>query len=86
VQLGTGAVQGVRRPSKSLRVANLSEELKDCCCRCAQSRRLQHLDVVEGCRKECVQSLFLKDFRVVEKLRRDRPSKFVEGQCREVVP
>jgi hypothetical protein len=24
---------------KSLRVANLSEELKDCCCRCAQSRK-----------------------------------------------
>jgi hypothetical protein len=48
VQLGTGAVQGVCRPGKSLRVANLRGILKDCCCRCAQSQRLQHLDVVEG--------------------------------------
>jgi hypothetical protein len=33
-----GAVQGVRRLDKGLRVANLSKALKDCCCRCAQSQ------------------------------------------------
>jgi hypothetical protein len=66
VQLGTGAVQGVRRPGKSLRVANLSEVLKDCCCRCAQSRRLQHLDVLKVCRKECVQE-FSEGLEVVGK-------------------
>ena len=39
MQLGTGAMQGVRRPDKSLMVANLSEVFKDYCCRCAQGRR-----------------------------------------------
>jgi hypothetical protein len=48
VQLGTGAVQGVRRLGKSLRVANLSEVLKEYYCRRVQSQRLQHLAVVEG--------------------------------------
>jgi hypothetical protein len=58
VQLGTG-VQGVCRQG-SFRVANLSKVLKDCCCKCAQSRRIQHLDVFEGCRKECVQGFSYK--------------------------
>jgi hypothetical protein len=39
VNLVTGAMQGVRRPGKGLRVANLSKDLEDCCCRHAQSRR-----------------------------------------------
>jgi hypothetical protein len=60
VQLGTGAVQGVRRPSE-VQGCEPEQELKDCCCRCAQSRRIQHLEVFEGCRKECVQEFFLKD-------------------------
>jgi hypothetical protein len=38
-----GSVQGVRRLGKSLRVANLSKELKDCCCRSAQSRETSTL-------------------------------------------
>jgi hypothetical protein len=37
VQLGTGVMQGVHRPGESLRVANLSKLLRDCCCRSAQS-------------------------------------------------
>jgi hypothetical protein len=48
VQLGTGAVQGVHRPDKRLRVVNLSEVLKDYCCRHAQSQRLQRVAVTEG--------------------------------------
>jgi hypothetical protein len=38
VQLGIGDMQGGRRPGKGIRVANLSEVLKDCCCKGAQSR------------------------------------------------
>jgi hypothetical protein len=47
-RLGTGAMQGVRRPGKSLRVVSLSGYLKEYCCKCVQSQRLQHLDRVEG--------------------------------------
>jgi hypothetical protein len=31
---------------RSLRVANLSKELKDCCCRCAQSRSIQTVESI----------------------------------------
>ena len=72
VQLGTEAVQGVRRPGKRLMVVNLSEELKDCCCREVQSQRLQHLAMLKGCHKECEQGIFLKDLKVIVKLRKDR--------------
>jgi hypothetical protein len=48
VQLGTGAMQGVRRLGKRLRVENLNEELKDYCCRRAQSRVTSSPRCVEG--------------------------------------
>jgi hypothetical protein len=38
VQLGTGAVQGVRRPSE-VQGCELEQLLKDCYCRCAQSQK-----------------------------------------------
>jgi hypothetical protein len=46
--------------------------------------RIQHLEVFEGCRKECVQESFLR-LRVIRKLRKDKAFEIVEGQCREVV-
>jgi hypothetical protein len=47
--------------------------------------RLQALEVFEGGHKECVQESFPR-LEVIRKLRKDRAFKFVEGQCREVVP
>ena len=62
------AVQGVRRPRESLRVANLSNELKDCCCRSAQSWETSTLVEVEGFPQGvCARSsLFLRDSVTVE--------------------
>jgi hypothetical protein len=48
VQLGTGAVQGVRRLGKSLRVTNLSEHRRTVAAGVRRVEELQHLDVVEG--------------------------------------
>ena len=48
MKLGTGAMQGVHRLGKSLRVVNPSKSLKDCCCKCVQSRRVSTLRCVEG--------------------------------------
>jgi hypothetical protein len=45
---------------------------------------IQHLEVSESCRKECVQEFSLR-LRVVRKLRKDRPSNSAEELCREVV-
>jgi hypothetical protein len=45
VQLGTGAMQGVHRPSE-VQGCEPEQELKDCCCRCAQSRSIQALESV----------------------------------------
>jgi hypothetical protein len=67
------------------RVANLSEELKDCCCRCAQSRKDSTLEVFEGCRKECVQESFLKDSEL-GKLRKDIGLQIIEGSTGKFVP
>jgi hypothetical protein len=38
VQLGIGALQGLRRPSE-IQGCEPEQELKDCCCKCAQSRK-----------------------------------------------
>jgi hypothetical protein len=47
--------------AKEVSVVNLSEVLKDCCCRCAQSRGvLNILKYLKICRKECVQGPSLK--------------------------
>jgi hypothetical protein len=47
-KLSTGAVQGVRRPSRSLRVCNLRKLLKDCCRKeCTESKRFKYLEVFE---------------------------------------
>ena len=74
MQMGKGVVQGVRRPGKSLRVANLSEVLKDCCCRRVQSwKRLQHLDVVEGLSQGVHAKVFEK------KTQEGKTFNFVEG-------
>jgi hypothetical protein len=69
VQLGTGAVQGVRRPSE-VQGCEPEQELKDCCCRCAQSRKDSTLGSVlkVAARSACN---FLKDSELV-KLRRYR--------------
>jgi hypothetical protein len=57
-RLGTGACKECAEQVKRLKVVNLSEVSKDYCCRSAQSRkRLQHLEVVENCRKECVKEV-----------------------------
>lgn len=70
----------------SLRVANLSRVLRDCCCRCAQSQKgVQHLEVSKGCCKECAQESFLR-LRVIRKLRKDKAFETIEGQRREDVP
>jgi hypothetical protein len=59
VQLGIGAVQGVRRPSE-IQACEPEQELKDCCRRCAQSRRINTWKWLNVCLKECVQGS-LKD-------------------------
>jgi hypothetical protein len=61
------------------------QALKDCCCRCVQSRRIQHLEVFESFRKECMQESFLK-LRVIRKPRRIRPLKLLKDSAEEVVP
>jgi hypothetical protein len=54
---------------------DLSEVLRDCCCRCAQNRRkFKHLKVFEGCRKECEQE-FSEGPEVVERSEGLGPSK-----------
>ena len=45
---------------------------------------LQHLDVVEGCHKECVQESFLR-LKVIRKIRKDKAFEVVEEQCRKDV-
>jgi hypothetical protein len=47
-------------------------------------KRIQHLEVSEGCRKECVQGSFLR-LRVMESSGRIRPSKLLKDNAREVV-
>ena len=85
MQLGTRAVQGVRRPGKSLRVANLSEHRRNATAGARRVKGLQHLDVVEGCRKECVQE-FPEGLEGRGKVQERQAFKFVEGQRRGVVP
>jgi hypothetical protein len=61
-------VQGVRRPGKSLRVANLSEVLKTAAARSAQSRETSTSVEVEGLPQgvRAKSSLFLRDRVTVE--------------------
>jgi hypothetical protein len=68
-------VQGVRRPRESLRVVNLSKELKTIAAGVRRVKRLQHSVRLKGCRKECVQRvLFSKRLsNCGKKLRKDRP-------------
>jgi hypothetical protein len=40
---------------QSFRAMNLGEASRDCCCRCAQSRRFNTWKLLNVCRKECVQ-------------------------------
>jgi hypothetical protein len=56
VQLGTGAVQGVRRLGKSIRVANLSEAFDRLLIQvCAESSDFNTLTLLKVCLKECMQ-------------------------------
>jgi hypothetical protein len=56
VQLGTGVMQGVCRPSKSLRVANLSEAFDRLLLQvCVESSDFKTSTLLKVCRKECVQ-------------------------------
>jgi hypothetical protein len=47
---------------------------------CTGSKEIQHLEVSEGCRKECAQESFLR-LRVIRKLRKDKAFEIVEGQA-----
>ena len=76
-------MQGVHRPRESLGVANLSKELKYCCCRSAGSRDFNTRKRLKGCRKGCVQEVS-KKIEVVEKLRRSRSSNSLKDKHREV--
>jgi hypothetical protein len=82
VQLGTGAVQGVRRLSE-VQGCEPEQGLKDYYCRCVQSRRFNTSKGLNVCRKECMQDS-LKDLELVE-LRRyrtfEKPSKSSTGAC-----
>jgi hypothetical protein len=56
VQLGTGAMQVVRRLGKSLRVANLSEAFDRLLLQvCAESSDFNTSTLLKVCRKECMQ-------------------------------
>jgi hypothetical protein len=63
---------------------NLSEVLKDCCCRCAQSRRNSTLRSVRGLPQGVRARVFVETQNCV-KLRKDKASKFVEEKHRESV-
>jgi hypothetical protein len=77
-------VQGVRRLRK-VSVVNLSEALKDCCCRCAQSRKNSTLGSVRGLPQGVRARVFSKTQNCV-KLEKDKVSKLVEEKHRESVP
>jgi hypothetical protein len=63
VELGIGAVQGVRRPRESLMVANLSNKLKDYVAGVRRVKGLQNSVKVEGLLQgvRAKSSLFLRD-------------------------
>jgi hypothetical protein len=62
VQLGTGAVQSMCRPSEASEVCNLNELFIDCCFReCVESKGVQHLKVLEGPPQGVPVGVFLKD-------------------------
>jgi hypothetical protein len=50
---------------------------------CAGSKEIQHLEVFEGCRKECVQESFSKT-QSWRKLRKDKAFEIVEGLHRKL--
>jgi hypothetical protein len=79
-------MQGVRRLSEAKSQSCESEQgIKRLLLQlCAESKEFKHLEVSEGCRKECVQEFCLR-LRVIRKLRKDKAFELVEGQCREAV-
>ena len=83
MSLGIGAVQGVHRLRK-VSIVNLSEALKDCCCRCAQSRKNSTLGSVRGLPQGVRTRVFSKTQNCV-KLRKEKASKIVEENNREFV-
>jgi hypothetical protein len=83
VQLGTGAVQSVRRPSEASGVCNLNDLLRDCCCReCAESKGVQHLKVFEGLPQGVPAGVFLKDLKSWKTSEGFEPSKSSKGSKR----
>jgi hypothetical protein len=77
VQLGTGAMQGVRRPSE-VQGCEPEQELKDYCCRCAGSKEFQHLKVFENLPQGVRARIFQKALGR-GKSRRIEPSKESKG-------
>jgi hypothetical protein len=76
------AVQGVRRPGRSLRVAILSQYQKTVVQVCAESRETEHLMCCwVATRSACKK--FSKGLEKLEKLRRSRPSNLLKDKCRE---
>jgi hypothetical protein len=60
VQLGIGVVQGVRRPSE-VQCCEPEREIEGVLLQvCTESKGFKHLDLFEGCRKECVQGSSIK--------------------------
>jgi hypothetical protein len=74
-------VQGVCRLRK-VSVVNLSEALKDYCCRCAQSRKNSTLGSVRGLSQGVCARVFSKTQNCV-KLRKEKAFKLVEEKHRE---
>jgi hypothetical protein len=68
---------------RRLRVAILSKELKDFCCRSAQDRRLHHLVVIEELPQEVRARVLPEGFEVLRKLRKKQAFEFVEGYMQE---
>jgi hypothetical protein len=83
VQLGTGAVQSVHRPSEALGVCNQNDLLRDCCCReCVESKGVQHLKVFEGLPQGVPARVFLKDSNSWKTSKGFEPSKSSKGSKR----
>ena len=69
---------------RKVSVVNLSEALKDCCCRCAQSRKDSTLGSVRGLLQGVRTRVFSKTKNCV-KLRKDKAFNLVEEKHRESV-
>jgi hypothetical protein len=81
VHLGHKSHARSAQAKESLRVVNLSKHLKTTVAGVRRVEGIQHLEVSESCRKECVQESSLR-LRVVRKIRRDKSFEAIKGSTK----